>query len=373
MKAIEKFFHYAVVLALCIGLYNGGVFAKSKDLLLVIDTSLSMAGYGGAGYSSKNIMDRVKQSLPKFIDQLDKDDTLTLVTFDTEVKIYPTVNIKHKSNKEILNKYISMIEAGGKWTYTMAMMTVVFEKAKQLHEQDADREQVIIVITDAIDDPPPYAREHRYDVKKIAKQYSGNEWFIFFVNLGQMQKDSHIAKVQKEVKESISQYTKVIDARDGLDKVITQDLKKDIDTMAKVKEINTRPFYMHPLFFIIVAIVLLNVLLLLLRRVAQLKVRGALEYWNNELLEPTIEKVNLTAKNSRTISIGKDSHNFIRIHDFASRTPILLKAIWFDKTVKCQLIAPENAVQFVNRDAGDILNDGDIFKIANYTFKYYEG
>ena len=368
MKAKYTLFHLIIVFALCIGLCNAGAFAKSKDLLLVIDTSLSMAGYGG-----KNIMPLVKQSLPKFIDQLDDNDSLTLITFDTEVKIYPTVYIKHKSNKDILNKYISMVEAGGKWTYTMAMMTAVFDKAKKLQAEDPDREQVIIIITDAIDDPPPYAREHRYDVKKIAKQYSGNEWFIFFVNLGQMQKDSHIAKVQKEVKESISQYTKVIDAREGVDKIITQDLKKDIDTMAKVKEINTRPFYMHPLFIIILAIALLIVLLLLLRRVAQLKVKGALEYWNNELLEPTIEKVNLTAKNSRTISIGKDSHNLIRIHDFSFRTPILLKAVWFDKAVKCQLIAPENAVQFVNRDAGDILNDGDIFKIANYTFKYYEG
>jgi len=112
---------------------------------------------------------------------------------------------------------------------------------------------------------------------------------------------------------------------------------------------------------------------MVLRRAAQLKVKGALEYWNNELLEPSIEKANLTAKNSRTITIGSDTHNMIRIHDLAIREPIMLKAVRKDKVVKCQLLAPENVVQFVNRDAGNILNDGDIFKINNYTFKYYEG
>ena len=368
MKAKHTVLWIIIVFTICVGLCNTSVFAKSKDLILVIDTSLSMAGYGG-----KNIMPLVKKSLPQFIDQLDDNDSITLVTFDTEVKMYPTVYIKHKSNKEILNKYISMVEAGGKWTYTMAMITAVFDKAKKLQAENPDREQVIIIITDAIDDPPPHALQHRYDVKKIAKQYSGNEWFIFFVNLGQIQKDSHLAKVQKDIKENISQYTKVIDAKESFDKVITQDLKKDIDAMAKVKEINTRPFYMHPLFVILLAIALLIVLLLLLRRASQLKVKGSLEYWNNELLDPNVEKVNLTAKNSRTITIGKDSHNLIRIHDLALRTPIVLKATNVEGKVKCQLIAPENTVQFVNRDAGDILNDGDMFKIANFTFKYYEG
>jgi len=368
LKVMVQYLRLVIAIIISAGLCYADGYAKSRDLVLVIDTSLSMAGYGG-----KNIMPLVKQSLPKFIEQLDENDSFTLITFSTDVTIYPTVYIKHKSNKDILNKYISMVEASGKWTYTMAMINAAFDKAKQLQMEDPDREQVIIIITDAIDDPPPDARKYHYNIKNIARQYSGSEWFVFFVNLGQIQKDSRLAKIQKEVKENISPYTKVIDAQESVDKIIVKDLKKDIDTMAKIKEIHSRPLYMHPLFIIIVAIVLLIILFMVLRRAAQLKVKGALEYWNNELLEPLIEKANLTAKNSRIITIGSDTHNMIRIHDLAIREPLMLKAIRKGKVVKCQLLAPENVVQFVNRDAGDILNDGDIFKVNNYTFKYYEG
>ena len=95
MKTKYIVLHLVVIYVLCFTLCTVDVLAKSKDLILVIDTSLSMVGYGG-----KNIMPLVKQSLPKFIDQLESDDSFTLVTFDTEIKIYPTVYIKHKSNKE---------------------------------------------------------------------------------------------------------------------------------------------------------------------------------------------------------------------------------------------------------------------------------
>lgn len=367
MKSIHRFVHAITItiLMLCFGLC-ADVFAKSKDLILVIDTSLSMAGHNG-----KNIMPLVRQSLPKFIDQLNVNDSLTLVTFDTYAKIYPTVAIKHKSNKDILNTYISMLEATGKWTYTMKMINAVFDKARQLQTENPDNEQVIIIITDAIDDPPPAARGHRYDIKTIAQQYSGSEWFVFFVNLGQVKEDAHLAKVQKEVKESVSQYTKVIDAGDSIEKVITQDLKQNIDEMVKVKAIDTRPFYMHPLFIIFTAIVLLIILFLILKRLAELKVKGALDYWNNELLEPMTEKVNLTAKNARTITVGKDRRNNICIRDLNVRHSVQFKAVRVDSAVRCCIIAPENTVEFINRDAGEILNDGDIFKIGNYTFRYF--
>ena len=87
--------------------------SDEKDLILILDTSLSMAGHGG-----KNILPQVKKSLPVYIEQLEDGDSITLLTFDTEVKVYPTVYIDDEKNKESLVDYIKNIKAAGKWTYT---------------------------------------------------------------------------------------------------------------------------------------------------------------------------------------------------------------------------------------------------------------
>ena len=62
----------SLVVLLCLG--AGPLNAREKkDMILVLDTSLSMAGYGG-----KNVFPEVKKSLGKFIDQLGKATALPL-------------------------------------------------------------------------------------------------------------------------------------------------------------------------------------------------------------------------------------------------------------------------------------------------------
>ena len=161
---------------------------KNKDLVLVLDTSLSMAGYGG-----KNILPRVKESLPRFIDQLEEDDSITFITFDTDVKVYPRIVIEDESNREVIKKYISMVEARGKWTYTMRMMRTVFATAQELEDEYPDRERVIVVLTDALDDPPPWHAGAHFNIKSIAEEYSGKEWFIHFVSLGNLKQNKKIS------------------------------------------------------------------------------------------------------------------------------------------------------------------------------------
>ncbi|HQP47371.1 MAG TPA: VWA domain-containing protein, partial [Spirochaetota bacterium] len=102
---------------------NSGVPAGGKDMILVLDTSLSMIGKGGGG---KNIFPKVKDSLGKFISKLEEGDTLTVMTFDTGVTTYPTVKITGDNDKDIVKQYVSLVEAKGQWTHTMKMMKTVF-------------------------------------------------------------------------------------------------------------------------------------------------------------------------------------------------------------------------------------------------------
>ena len=76
--------------------------AANKDVILVLDTSLSMVGYQG-----KNIFESVKGSVDSYLDTLQDGDRVTFVTFDEDVKAYPQVLIDDQNDRDIVKKYIS--------------------------------------------------------------------------------------------------------------------------------------------------------------------------------------------------------------------------------------------------------------------------
>jgi hypothetical protein len=338
----------------------------NKDLILVLDTSLSMAGYGG-----KNIFEQVKNSLVKFIDKLEQGDSITFISFDTTVKMYPRVIISDENDKEILKKYLSVIEAKGEWTYTMKMIINVLKKAQELEVADKERQQVIVIMTDALDDPPPYKRTERFSIKDIAKKYSGKDWFIFLVNLGDLKKNKRMMEVQREFEKEISPYTKIIDAEKKPAEGIEKDLKKHIDSSEEEKRLRERSFFETPYFIGIVIILIVLLILFYLRRLSQLKVKGKLEYWNHELLDPYIENFDLTRQNARSVPIGKGLGCMLNIRDIEISEPFHLTAMREKGKVQIAVSAGEGTtVDFVNRDQGKFLNNGDIFKVSNYSFKY---
>lgn len=342
--------------------------AKNKDLILVLDTSLSMTGYGG-----KSIMSRVKKSLPRFIDQLEEDDSITFITFDTDVKVYPRIVIEDESNRDVIKKYISMVEAKGKWTYTMRMIRTVFATAQKLEDEYPDRERVIVVLTDALDDPPPWQGGAHFNIKSIAEKYSGKEWFIHFVSLGNLKQNEKVAEITRQVKENVSDYTSLIETRDGTEKGISEDLSREMNTMIEEKRESERMFFTRPWFIAILVILFILVIIYFLKKLAELKVRGKLEYWNNELLEPYVEEFNLTTTNSKSVFIGRGVGNHLNIRDFDVRKPVVISADRESGEVKCTVsMTGEDSIEFKNREPGKFLQDGDIFKVANYTFKYYE-
>ncbi len=339
---------------------------EQKDMILVLDTSLSMVGSGG-----RNIMARVKDGLDKFIDQLEVGDSFTFITFDTDVKLYPIVYIHDKNDKDILKKYLSVIEAKGAWTYTQEMIRNVFQTAQKLEEKEKGRQRVIVVLTDALDDPPPGRRHEHFDIKKISKQYNNKDWFIFFVNLGDLQTRRQFDKTRKDVKESVSPYTKVVDATDAPDKVIEKQLMQDVRSMSAERRENERTFFSSPWFFAALVLLLVLLVLILVRRFLRLRVTGVLDYWNNTILDPYINTINLSRQEGRKISIGRGSGCTVNIRDIEIAEPFGIVARSDKGVVKCVLQWGNSyTIEFQSGVQGEFLKDGDVFKVANYTFKY---
>ena len=84
---------FAGLLSFIFVMPGAGEAREQKDMILVLDTSLSMIGSGG-----RNIMAGVKEGLDKFIDQLEVPSSLSR----HRSKLYPIVYIHDKNDKDIL-------------------------------------------------------------------------------------------------------------------------------------------------------------------------------------------------------------------------------------------------------------------------------
>ena len=340
----------------------------NKDVILVLDTSLSMIGYQG-----KNIMDDVKKSVYTYIDSLQDGDRVTFVTFDEDLKIYPQVVIDDQNDRDIVKKYISVTEAKGQWTFTLKMLQTVFGIADTLTKDNQEqtkvnpRNVVIVIMTDGLDDPPPAKSKERFDLKKIAEQYSGNDWWIYLVNLAEMEKSKEISAAQQKLKaelSKISENTTFIDGQNP-DKAINEDLQRDIEQKEWSQFKKILPF------IILVLLLILIIALVIIKRASGVKVKGSLDYWNHDLLKPEVLNVSLTALNIKSIPVGRAIMTGVRIREFESRNVFTLKAVREKGVIRIKVI-PDEGLEFgfKNKDFDGYVNDGDIFSASNYSFRY---
>jgi Tfp pilus assembly protein PilE len=350
---------------------------SEKDLILILDTSLSMAGHGG-----KNILPQVKKSLPVYIEQLEEGDSITLITFDTEVTVYPTVYIDNEKNKKSFIEYIKNIRATGKWTYTKQMIEVALRIAQELEQKDEKRQQVLVVMTDALDDPPPAKSGHKLNIRDIAKNYKDKDWFIFFINFSDTPENRKLAAIQQDIETSVTSYTNVItpgkDSKTGKEttdqsiaKTIEKDLSANIQEMTEKRIEKDKGFPFIPLIIAIIIIAIVLAVIFYLRYQAQVKVSGKLEYWDHTLLNPYFENYNMTKQNVKEIIIGKTGSSNLTIRDIEITTPFKITATRVSGEIKNTLQSGKGYnIEYVNREPGGYLKNGDMFKVANYTFKY---
>jgi uncharacterized protein YegL len=339
--------------------------ASNKDVILVLDTSLSMRGYGT---NSKDIFESVKNSINVYIDtQLQDGDKVTFVTFDEEVKVFPRIMLDDQNDKDILKKYISVTEAHGAWTHMLIMLQQVFAIAKNLTDENAagdKRDVVIVIMTDGLDDPPP--GKETFTLKSVAEQYQGNDWWIYVVNLSEMEKTGKISASLQQFSDNlktVSDNTMILDGSDP-NKAINEDMKADMEKRELVQQ------KVIPAIAIILALAILIGLFIYLR-LKKLQIKGSLEYWNHELLKPEVFRVDLAPLGAREIIVGRVLGCNVKIRDYESRIPFSLKA----KSQKGDIVlllshAGDLEVGFKNKEYDGFVNNGDIFTASNFSFRY---
>lgn len=341
--------------------------AANKDVILVLDTSLSMVGFQG-----KNIFDSVKGSVNSYLGTLQDGDRVTFVTFDEDVKVYPQVLIDDQNDRDIVKKYISITEAKGEWTHTLKMLKTVFALADQLTKESAQkatelkRNVVIVIMSDGLDDPPPTHGKEKFDLKKVAAQYSGNDWWIYLVNLDELQKSKEISAAQASLLKELGQVsgnTQMLDGSDP-DKAINEALAKDIEKKEKEQ------FY--KLLAVVSGILILClIILLIVIKIRSIKITGRMEYWCHELLKPEVITVSLTNLLKKEIVFGRTNTCTVKVRDYESRIPFSIKAVRKSGKILLKIDHEEGLeLGFKNKEADGFLMDGDIFSASNISFRY---
>src|SRR5262245_9435235 len=89
---------------------------SSLNLIFVTDTSATMSGKG----KGLNIFPQVREAMKDFVDDCKVGDNVVLITYDSEVHVYPTAAIYGPEDKVALKRQIDGLRANGQWTHTTA-------------------------------------------------------------------------------------------------------------------------------------------------------------------------------------------------------------------------------------------------------------
>lgn len=340
-------------------------FSGKKDVILVLDTSMSMVGHGGS-----NIMAGVKDSIVSYIDSLESGDRVSFVTFDSNVSSYPSVIIdgnNPENSKDSIKKYIDSTAAEGKWTYTYSMIDAVFNRAEELQKESPERQLVILVMTDGIDDPPPSVQQGKFNIKDISAEHEGKDWWIFLVNFNDLKhaREDVILKRQ-ELQQSLSKVSDksyIIDSDNDPNAAVSQVMEQE----KKNAKIWTS------LLLLLLALILFALLLAFIaKRRAQVKIVGSLEYWNNDLIKPSVEKFAMTKYMQKELFIGNRTGCTLRIRDLDLKSPFKITAERVKGgEIRSKVVAGQGTtLEFANPERGEFLENGDTFIAGNYSFRY---
>jgi len=154
------------------------------DLILIVDTSATMAGKAGG----QNIFPEVKRVLRELIDSTQAGDNVVLIPYEANVQAYPTTLINDERDKQRLKVLVDRLSAQGKWTYTAAAIEAGLAEAKRLEDAQgaSQHTKAVVLLTDGINDPPPEVRGTAAEVRleDVARRFAGMPWFVWQVQLG---------------------------------------------------------------------------------------------------------------------------------------------------------------------------------------------
>jgi hypothetical protein len=190
------------------------------------------------------------------------------------------------------------------------------------------------------------------------------------MNFGEAKKNKALAKQLA----GISKYSKIIDAtktdvtkKEQVQDAIEKGLKQNIEEMAEKKQEGS-----YPINTILIAVIVIALVLgafFYLKRFSELKLYGKLDYWDHTMISPYQKTFDLTKQNTKEVVIGKAGN--LRISEIEINDPFIISSVRDSGQIKNAIISGKGYnIEFANRDPGRFLQSGDIFKVANYTFRY---
>jgi hypothetical protein len=166
-----------------------GKLRGSIDWILVLDTSASMRGVGSG---TKDIFEKVKRTLADFIRSANEGDSVSIYTFDEDIKLRTNVSIAGEIDKRDLLKAIDDLKANGKRTYTGKAIHDALERANELSKRPSSSERTISIVlfTDGVEDVRGISNP--ITIPSNISLISKDQPFIFFVSLGEHEHEKQL-------------------------------------------------------------------------------------------------------------------------------------------------------------------------------------
>jgi len=152
------------------------------DWIFLLDTSKSMRG---VGKGARNIFPEVKASIESFVREAQDGDSVTIQTFDSDVRSYGLRDIHGPFDREELYDTIRQLQAEGNRTHLGLAIAKGLERSEALMQRDADatRARAIVLFTDGKEDVKGIANPVPIPAN-VARTLASKPW-IFFVSMGE--------------------------------------------------------------------------------------------------------------------------------------------------------------------------------------------
>ncbi|MDQ3667595.1 MAG: VWA domain-containing protein [Acidobacteriota bacterium] len=162
--------------------------AGGVDWILVLDTSASMRGAGGA----RDIFATVRNSVGEFIRQARDGDSITFFTFDRDTRMHPTVRIADETDKRDLLRVLDEIKPEGDRTHTGKALRDALKRAAEVGSRvdAATRTVTIVLFTDGIEDVRDISNP--VSIPSNIDMLPEKRPFIFFISLGESEHEKQL-------------------------------------------------------------------------------------------------------------------------------------------------------------------------------------